>query len=201
MRLWPVFLGVLVGAAGLAPSFASDLPRGVSPALVTTPSIEETRSVDFLGQTFVRKAEGKKGGDEFEQFYLANESPTSWTTFADFRAYGVTAGNDPVMQARALAQVIQIANPKVRYAIFISNDRQTALIDFATWSPESIKDGYVEFNAFRFFKDSADGPVLSFHYVKKIPSRRPESDATIWKSWPVHFDALDALARFPRYRR
>ena len=158
-------------------------------------------SVDFLGQTFLRKSVVKKGGDDLEQFYLANESPASWTAFTDFRTYATTAGNDPVMQARAVAQVIQIANPKVRYAIFISNDRQTALIDFATWSPETVKRGYLEFNVFRFFKDSAAGQVLSFHYVKKVLSRRPESDAMSWKSWPVHVDAVDAMARFPRYRR
>jgi hypothetical protein len=197
MRFWPVFLGALVGATVAVPGLATDIPGGLSPA----PSIGNTRSVDFLGQTFLRKADGKQAGEQFEQFYLANESPTSWTAFADFRAYAVTAGNDPVMQARALAQVIQIANPKVRYSIFISNDRQTALIDFATWSAESLKGGYVEFNAYRFFKDLPNGPVLSFHYVKKMSSRRPQDDAMAWKSWPVHFDVLDALARFPTYRR
>lgn len=81
--------------------------------------------------------------------------------------------------------------------------KKTGVTTLMLFYPSSLrKDGrFSEFSIFKFYKDSATGQNITFHFARNIPVATPEAERDLEKNLrKLQQEVLPAMARFPLYR-
>jgi hypothetical protein len=80
-------------------------------------------------------------------------------------------GNEPIDFAERTAAAFIRQYPDMRYALLADNQSDAVILDF--FYPTSTREGYLEFDAFKYFTDSGGSQVIAFHYAKNIEDFSP----------------------------
>lgn len=177
-----------------APALAGSLPA----------SVARTTSVEFLGTAFARKWESTRGPVRRYEYYPPRQTPDDWLELVEFQVYPVALeGNDPVHFAARLARDFKRRYPRMRYALYTDRSGDAAILDFIYPTSTRKEKGkkFLEYDAFKFFRDPGDPHVLCFHYAKNIegPSRSRPAPAVGAQIRKTRHEVIPALARFPVY--
>jgi hypothetical protein len=195
MKASLLILSVLVLLSGCA--FTS---RPANPAL-SRPSVAETNSLIFAGKTFVLKYQ-TDGQIPLKEYFLPEESVDAWSDMADFRVAPPLLNDlEPVDLANRAALLHQQDYPLM--TVQLNTDDYSGVTTMMLFYPSSLrKDGrFSEFSIFKFYKDSATGQNITFHFARNIPVATPEAERDLEKNLrKLQQEVLPAMARFPLYR-
>ena len=194
---------VLTGCLALASCVSAPV---ATPPDLSRPSVAGTQTVEFLGKKFELKFKDTDKPVRIYEYFLERETPSNWIELVEFQIYPVHPdGNEPMDHAKRTAAAFKQSYPYMRFALYSDKDTGAALLDF--FYPTSTRKGdgeeYLEFNAFKFFRDAGSDRTMSFHYAKNIESTstaRPVAtvSADIKKT---RDEILPAMARFPLFRQ
>lgn len=178
---------------------------GASGTETGRPSIAATRSVDFLDKRFERKFEHVTGPVRRYEYFAGSDSPEDWLELVEFQVYPVhPEGNAPIDFATRTAAALQQRFPQMRFGLVEDEEAGIVLLDFIY--PMSLRREpgrqFLEFNAFKFFRDQGGQRTLSFHYAKNIEGlSRSRSEADVIEELKrTRGQVIPALAEFPLYR-
>ena len=198
-----VQLIVGIASAGLVACAATPT---AGPADAARPSIAATESLEFLGKRFERKFEHEAGPVRRYEYFAGGDTPERWLELVEFQVYPVQPeGNAPVDFARRTAAALQQRFPRMRFGLYTDEQGNTALLDFIY--PRSLRREpgrqFIEFNAFKFFRDQGSRRTLSFHYARNIEGlSRARSEADVIEDLKdLREQVLPALAELPLYRQ
>ncbi len=201
MRL--IAFSVLVGCSGLIGCASTAVTTAPDPS---RPSVADTRTVDFLGKRFELKFKATGKPVRIYEYFLVKETPDNWLELVEFQIYPVHPdGNEPLDHAKRTAAAFKQKYPYMQFALYSDNKTGAAFLDFfypTSTRKEKGKD-FLEFNAFKFFRDAGSPVAMSFHYAKNIEgtgTSRPMNDvsADIKKT---RQEVVPAMARFPLFRQ
>lgn len=176
------------------------------PVLAGSPSIATTKKVEFIGKQFELKFRDNDHPIKISEYYLAHETISDWHELVEFQIYPVNPqGNTPVDFAQRLAQAFKQRYPKMQFAILANNKTGEALLDFFYPISKRKEKGktFLEYNAFKLFKDTGSHRTMSFHYAKNIEGEntaRPMSKV-IDDIKKTRAEIIPAMAKFPHYRQ
>ena len=164
-----------------------------------------TPSVDFLGKTFEQKVKINDKQARMTEYFLAQEAPDSWLERVEFQIYPKHPnGNKPVDFAKRAAAAFKNNHPGMEYALSPDSTSDAVYLDYfyPTTAHKETGRGFVEFNAFKFYRDAGSPFVFSFHYTKMIeginPSR-PMSDF-VDDIKKARQETMQAMERLPHSR-
>lgn len=130
-------------------------------------SVADIQKIEFIGKTFKLQFTSTDQGVQRYEYYLPTESPSDWFELVEIQVYPVNpAGNEPIDFANRIANAFIQQYPDMKYSLLQNDNANEAILDF--FYPTSTRAGYLEFNAFKFFKDPASEHVIGFHYAKNI---------------------------------
>jgi hypothetical protein len=185
------------------PGYASEVTAAMDAGRV---SVADTKTVEFIGKKFEIKFKATDKPVRIYEYFLANETPENWLELVEFQVYPVhPEGNEPMDHAKRTAAAFKKKYPYMQFALYSDNNSGAALLDF--FYPESTRKekekGFLEFNAFKFFRDVGSEHTMSFHYAKNIESTspsRPMNDVSgdIRKT---RQEVVPAMAKLPLYRQ
>ena len=188
---------ILVSCASAPVATPPDLGR---------PSVANTQTVEFLGRKFELKFKDTTKPVRIYEYFLAQETPSNWIELVEFQIYPVHPdGNEPMDHAKRTAAAFKQKYPYMQFALFADSNTGAALLDF--FYPESSRKekgkDFLEFNAFKFFRDAGSTHTMSFHYAKNIEdigTARPMNSvsADIKKT---REELVPAMAKFPLFRQ
>ena len=197
-----VALLVLV-VCSVLPSYASEPTTRTDSGRL---SVTDTKTVEFVGKKYELKFKATDKPVRVYQYFLANETPDNWLELVEFQIYPVhPEGNEPMDHAKRTAAAFKKKYPYMQFALFSDNNTGAVLLDF--FYPESSRKekgkDFLEFNAFKFFRDAGSDHTMSFHYAKNIegtnPSR-PMNDVS-GEIKKTRQEVVPAMAKFPLYRQ
>jgi hypothetical protein len=170
------------------------------------PSIADAQTVDFIGRKFVLKFKATDRPVRIYEYFPAQEGPENWLELAEFQIYPVNPnGNEPMDHAKRTAAAFKQKYPFMQFALYSDTKTGAAMLDFfypASTRKEKGKE-FLEFNAFKFFRDAGSPLTMSFHYAKNIeatgPSRPASAVSTDIKK--TRQTVIPAMAAFPLYRQ
>lgn len=201
MRLVTFLL--FVGYTGLIGCASTPVVTAPDPS---RPSITDTQAVEFLGKRFELKFKATDKPVRIYEYFPAGETPDNWFELAEFQVYPVHPdGNEPMDHAKRTAAAFKQKYPYMQFALYADNNTGAALLDF--FYPTSTRKDkgkeFLEFNAFKFFRDAGSAHTMSFHYAKNIESAsatRKMNDVSgdIKKT---RQEVVPAMAKFPLYRQ
>lgn len=129
--------------------------------------ITELQTVEFIGKQFELKFKDTDQPVKIYEFYLANEGPTDWIELVEFQIYPVNPdGNKPIDFAQRTAALFIQQYPEMQYALFTDKNSDAAMLNF--FYPIATRDGFLEFDAFKYMRDPNSSQVIAFHYAKNI---------------------------------
>lgn len=185
-------------------SIPTDTPA--TPLDLSHPSVANTQTVDFIGKKFELKFKDTEQPVQIYEYYLPNETPSDWIELVEFQIYPVHPdGNEPIDFAKRIAAAFMQQYPDMEVALFSDNNTGEALLDFfypTSTRQEEGKD-FLEFNAFKFFRDAGSPQVMSFHYAKNIEgisASRTFSDV-VDDIQKTREEVVSAMAEFPLFRQ
>ncbi|OPA86602.1 hypothetical protein BFW86_20925 [Pseudomonas fluorescens] len=167
-------------------------PAPVPPDL-SRPSIAETQSVAFAGKTFVLKFH--KAG--LWEFFPAQESIDAWSEMVDFTVVAPEFNRfKPLDLAKRAIALHQQENPNMP-AILLT-DNKTGIDYSMMFFPTALrKDGqFSEISYFKYYKDTASGQTIIFHYARNIPKPSNPSEIAIETGREI----VPVIEAFPLYR-
>lgn len=130
-------------------------------------SFANIQTIEFIGKKFEIKFSSTDQAVQRYEYYLSNESPSDWFELVEIQYYPVNpAGNQPVDFAQRTADAFIQQYPDMKYSLLTNDNANEAILDF--FYPTSTREGYLEFDAFKFFKDPNSSNVIGFHYAKNI---------------------------------
>ena len=177
-------LALLSGCASPTATVAPDLSR---------PSISETKTVAFGGKTFVLKFH-KEG---LREYFLPEESMDAWTEMVDFTVVSRDMNRfKPLDLAKRAIALHQQENPNSP-AILLT-DNKTGIDYSMMFYPKSLrKDGrFSEISYFKYYKDSASGQTIIFHFARNIPTPSDPDE----KAVETGREIVPLIEAFPLYR-
>ena len=195
-----VALLVLAVAAAL-PGYAEET---AARAEAVRPSVAETKAVEFLGKKFELKFKATDNPVRVYEYYLAKETPDDWLEMVAFQLYPVNLeGNAPLALAKRTAALFMEKYPYMKYAL-ASNTNGVAMLDYFYPISSRKEKGkrFLEFNAFKFYRDAASAQTMSVHYAKNIESTsssRTMNDV-LGDIKKTREELLEALPKFPLHR-
>lgn len=135
------------------------------------PSVSSTEKLVFIGKTFTRKYQTTRHPVRLYEFYPAGQTPDDWYELFDVEIYPQTSpALKPVVYARRLVQLFHRRFPRQPYTVY-TNRKDDSLV-LALVYPISVRKDkekkYVEFSAFKFYRVSGGGRVMSLHYARNI---------------------------------
>jgi len=169
------------------------------------PSVAGLQAIDFLGRKFVREAETTDMPVRIYYYYPVNESPGDWLERIEFKIYPLKpdGANEPLDHARRVVADFKQKYPNMEYALTSDSRSGAAYLDF--FYPHSSRKeagkGFLEFNAFKFFRDKGSRRTMSFHYLKNIEGMsayRSMSDVST-EIINTRQDIQQAMTTLPRY--
>jgi hypothetical protein len=159
----------------------------------SSPSIAQTKSVEFAGKTFVLKFQ--KAG--LWEYFPAEESIDTWTEMVDFTVVPREMNHlKPLDIGKRAIALHQQENPNL--PAMLLTDNRTG-IDYAMmFYPNSLrKDGqFSEISYFKYYKDSASGQTIIFHFARNIPKPKNPTDAAV----EIGQEIPPLIEAFPLYR-
>lgn len=162
-------------------------------ATKTSPSIAETKSVQFGGKTFVLKFQ-KQG---LWEYFPEDESMDAWTEMVDFTVVPREMNRfKPLDLAKRAIQLHQQENPNMP-AILLTKNRTG--IDYAMmYYPDSVrKDGqFSEISYFKYYTDGTTGQTIIFHFARTIPKPNDPTQSAIAMGQEIP----PLMEAFPLYR-
>ena len=187
---------LLLAFCSMLPAYAADPDR---------PSVASTQTVDFLAQKFALKFKAADKPVQIYEYFPADQTPRDWLELVEFQIYPPhPEGDAPVDHAKRTAAAFKKKYPHMRFALHLDKRSGAIMLDFFYPTSTRKEDGkeFLEFNAFKFFRDASGERTLSFHYAKNIEGphgSRPMSEvsADIRKT---REDVLPAMAKFPLFR-
>lgn len=194
---------LVLAVCSVLPSYASE-----TSALTDSgrPSVADTKTVEFLGKKFELKFKAADKPVRIYEYFLASETPENWLELVEFQVYPAHPdGNEPMDHAKRTAAAFKKKYPYMQFAMYSDNKTGAALLDF--FYPESTRKEngkeFLEFNAFKFFRDAGSNHTMSFHYAKNIEGigvSRPMNDVSgdIKKT---RQEVVPAVAKFPLFRQ
>jgi hypothetical protein len=138
----------------------------------TTPDLKppfgsQYTTVEFIGKKFELRFNATDQPVQIYEYYLPNESPSDWIELVEIQIYPVNPdGNKPLDFANRTADAFIKQYPDMRYSLLTKDNADEAILDF--FYPTATREGYLEFDAFKFFRDSSSSHVIGFHYAKNI---------------------------------
>lgn len=130
-------------------------------------SVTGIQTIEFIGKTFELQFMSTDQQVQRLEYYLPNESPSDWFELVEIQVYPVNpAGNEPIDFANRIANAFIQQYPEMKYSLLQNDSANEVILDF--FYPTSTRVGYLEFNAFKFFKDPAGSQVIGFHYAKNV---------------------------------
>ena len=130
-------------------------------------SVANIQTIEFIGKKFEFRFKATDQPVQIYEYYLPNESPSDWFELVEIQVNPVNpSGNKPIDFAKRLADVFKQQNPDGQYALLTDNNSDAVILDFLL--PTSTRQGYLEFNAFKYFTDTTSSQVICFHYAKNI---------------------------------
>lgn len=196
--LFPWMLAaVLAGCATTPPASA---PEG------QPPSIADAESIEFLGKRFERQLENMVGPTRIHVYYAGSDTPDDWLELVEFQDYPVhQEANAPLDFARRTAAALRQRYPQMQFGLYSVKEGDAALLDFflPTSTRKEAGKRFIEFNAFKFFRDPGSARTLSFHYARNIegPGRSRTEDEVIQDLRDARKQVIPAIADFPLYRQ
>jgi hypothetical protein len=167
------------------------------------PSIAATKTVNFIGKNFELKFQSQQQAVPVFEYFLPNEAVDKWSELIDFRVYPVhPSGNEPMDHAVRTAKLFKQQYPYMQLALYSDSKTGAALLDFF-YPTSTRKDGnFIEFNAFKFFRDASTQNVMSFHYAKNIPGMEGDGnmEQVSMNIKATRAEVIPAIAKFPLYR-
>jgi len=193
---------LILAVCSTLPSYASE---PTTPTDSARPSVADTKTVEFIGKKFELKFKTTSQQVQIYEYFLANETPENWLELVDFHIYPVHPGNEPMDLAKRTAASCMKKYPNMRFALYSNNNTDAILLDY--FYPDSNRKekgkAFLEFNAFKFFRDAGSSHTMSFHYAKNIeftnPSR-PMGDV-IDDIKKTRQEVVPAMAKFPLFRQ
>lgn len=130
-------------------------------------SVSDIQTIEFIGKKFELKFKSSDQPVQTYEYYLPNESPSDWFELVEIQYYPVnSAGNQPADFAKRTAEAFTQQYPDMKYSLLTNDNANEAILDF--FYPTSTRQGYIEFDAFKFFRDPSTSHVIGFHYAKNI---------------------------------
>jgi len=180
------------------------LPENLPTAVPSEPaapnevsSFNGIKTIEFIGKTFELQFTSTDQGVQRFEYYLPNESPSDWFELVEIQVYPENpAGNEPIDLANRIASAFIQQYPEMKYSLLQNNSANEVILDF--FYPTSTREGYLEFNAFKFFKDPASEQVIGFHYAKNIEDENSSRtyDAVVTDLKQTIKEIESALAKF-----
>ncbi|MEJ2346213.1 MAG: hypothetical protein P8090_12525 [Gammaproteobacteria bacterium] len=192
-----------LSACSTAPTSAA--PTSSSAAAPTAPSVAATENVKFLGKQFTRKWRSKNRPVKQYEYYLANETPDDWYEMVEFQVYpSDSQGDKPAAFAARVASAFKGKYPKMPLSIYTNKKTGEVMLYmlYPTSTRKTDVKRYLEFDAFKFFRDPVNKHVLCLHYAKNIeaPSAsHPMSDVAAQVT-NTRKAVFPAMAGFKAYR-
>jgi len=123
--------------------------------------------IEFIGKKFELKFKDATQPTQIYEYYLPNESPSDWFELVDIEIYPVNpSGNTPIDFANRTADAFKQQYPDMQYSLLTKNNSDEAILDF--FYPTATREGYLEFDAFKYFRDPGSSHVIGFHYAKNV---------------------------------
>jgi len=167
-------------------------------------SVTSTVKVSFIGKQFLLKDKATNQSVPVYEYFQAGDNPPAWEELVDFRIYPVNQdGNEPKDHAARTAKLFMQKYPYMKFALYESKSDGAVLLDFF-YPTSSRKDGnFLEFNAFKFYKEPGSQVVMSFHYAKNIEgiSKERAMSAVSTDIKSTRTELVPAMAAFPLYRQ
>ncbi|MDR1123384.1 MAG: hypothetical protein LBL61_02005 [Elusimicrobiota bacterium] len=123
-----------------------------------------TSTVSFDGETYALAY--SDGGENYNPKWLneylrKGDTLERWIKMVAIRDYGVAVSKHaPEQMALVTSQNLLASNPQAKYKTYLAEDKNEAMIDFFTWTP----DGKIaEFNVFKFA--IIDGSLISYQFA------------------------------------
>lgn len=192
--VWKIFLAlvlVTVVSSGCIPAptptlstvTPSPVPPTVTPFPTSTPiplpsatptsisteasSVANIQTIEFIGKKFELKFKATDQPIQIYEYYLPDESPSDWFELVEIQFYPVNPnGNEPIDFAKRTADAFIQQYPDMRYSLLQKNNSDEVILDF--FYPTSTREGYLEFDAFKYFKDPSSPHVIGFYYAKNL---------------------------------
>ena len=187
---------LLLAVCAILPAYAADSGR---------PSVAGTQTLEFLAKQFALKFKATDKPVQIYEYFPAGQTPRDWLELVEFQIYPVhPEGDEPLDHAKRTAAAFKKKYAHMRFAVHSDKRSGAIMLDF--FYPNSTRKErgkeFLEFNAFKFFRDGSGERTLSFHYAKNIEgphASRPMSEvsADIRKT---RDDVLPAMAKFPLFR-
>lgn len=187
----------LVGCAAAPVAAPPDMSR---------PSVAATQTVEFIGKQFQLKFKDTDKPVRIYEYYPAQDSPSDWMELTEFQVYPVRSdGNEPMDFAKRLAVAFKQKYPYMQFALYSDNNTGAAMLDFfyPTSTRKDKDKDFLEFNAFKFFRDAGSAQTMSFHYARNIESTsasRPMASVSA-EVKETRRQVVPAMAKFPLYRQ
>jgi hypothetical protein len=159
--------------------------------------VAELQTVEFIGRKFELKFKATDKPVQIYEYYLLNESPADWIELVEFQVYPVNPnGNQPIDFAQRTADAFIQQYPDMQYALFTDKNSEAVMLDF--FYPTSTRQGFLEFDAFKYMRDTKSSQVISFHYAKNIEaaSATRSSDDVLSELKKTRKEIEAALAKF-----
>jgi hypothetical protein len=87
----------------------------------------------------------------------------------DIEVFPIVQGsNQPIDFAHRTADAFIKQYPDMHYSLLTKDNSDEVILDF--FYPTATREGYLEFDAFKYFMDPNSSHVLAFHYAKNIES-------------------------------
>ncbi len=130
-------------------------------------SIASLQTIEFNGKTFELKFKSTDQPVQIYEFYLPSEGPTDWIELVEIQIY--PASNPPILPleyAKQTANSFVQQFPDMQYSLISNDNSGEVILDF--FYPLATREGYLEFDAFKYFSDPSGSQVICIHYAKNI---------------------------------
>jgi len=130
-------------------------------------SVANIQNIEFIGKTFELRFKATEQPIQIYEYYLPDESPSDWFELVEIQFYPVNpSGNKPIDFAKRTADAFIQQYPDMQHRILQENNSDEVILHFLY--PTSTREGYLEFDAFKYIQDPNSSHVICFHYAKNI---------------------------------
>lgn len=165
-------------------------------------SIANTQTIEFLGKKFELWEKATDQPIHFYEYLPSGETLSDWIELVDFQINPVNSdGNDPMDFAnRTVTAFIQQYPDTQAYEISPVSNSDAIILDLLY--PTATRQGFLEFDAYKYYRDPNSSQVILFHYAKNIAA--PSLDK--FDDWVSEFrktreEVISALEEFPLYSK
>lgn len=183
----------------------------VSTPVITQPdpsriSVGKTQSIEFIGKRFELKFKDTNNTVKIYEYFHGNENPSDWLELVEFQVYRAhPGGNNPLDHAKRTAAMFKKKYPYMRFALLSDKRTDAAILDFfyPTSTRKDKNKEFLEFNAFKFFRDAGSSHIMSFHYAKNIEGNSKDRplQVVLTDIKKTRKKVVSALLNFPLFRQ